>query len=130
MARSLQLTVGGLQRRTASLSGNRVVVFGDNGPAVPIVTTPEISIPAAQRRAALESNAYEDSHCGSRSGTVRSMNTTDASAIKTAQLVAMRAWNADRVARLKGVASHEADLSTAFEAARVSELAAIANRAK
>ncbi len=64
MARSLQLTVGGLQRRTASLSGNRVVVFGDNGPAVPIVTTPEISIPTAQRRAALESNAYEDSHCG------------------------------------------------------------------
>ncbi|MCX5990283.1 MAG: hypothetical protein ACOYOM_11765 [Chloroflexota bacterium] len=58
------------------------------------------------------------------------MNTTDASAIKTAQLVAMRAWNADRVARLKGVASHEADLSTAFEAARVAELAAIANRAK
>ena len=130
MARSLQLTVGGLQRRTASLSGNRVVVFGDNGPAVAIMTTTEISIPIAQRRAALESNAYEDSHCGSRSGTVGSVNTTDATGIKTAQLVDMRAWNADRVARLKGVASHEADLSTAFEAARVAELAAIANRAK
>lgn len=130
MARSLQLTVGGLQRRTASLSRNRVVVFADNGPAVAIMTTTEICNLIAQRLASLESNAYEDSHCGSRSGTVASMNTTDASAIKTAQLVAMRAWNADRVARLKGVASHEADLSTAFEAARVAELAAIANRAK
>ena len=130
MARSLQLTVGGLQRRTASLSGNRVVVFGDNGPALPIMTTPEISIPTARRPAPLESNAYEDSHCGSRSGTVGYMNTTGPSAIKTAQLVAMRTWNADRVARLKGVASHEADLSTAFEAARMAELAAIANRAR
>lgn len=130
MARSWLPTEAGAPRRSASRSGIRGVASAGTAPAFPTWHTLAADATHLQPYCTFERNAYEDSHCGSRSGTVASMNTTDANAIKTAQLVAMRAWNADRVARLKGIASHEADLSAAFEAARVAEIAAIADRAK